>query len=452
MADNKEIFETMPVPKATFKLVLPTVLSQLVTLIYNLADTFFVGHTNDPAQIAALTLSFPIFMTTVMVGNLFGIGANSYISRSLGRKERKNAETASTFALYGAIAFMLVIMAALGIFMKPTLNAIGAVTKETYSATRTYLTWTILYGGAPTVGALTLAHLIRSEGNTKQASIGIATGGVINIFLDYLFVSVFGMGIEGAAIATFVSNIISFIYLIVVVLRTNNSVIILNPIRLRLKGRMIKSVILVGLPAASVIVLGSVANSMLNHFMSSYGDTSAVAGFGLVHKIGSIAIQITIGLTQGIMPLLGYCYGSGNIKRFRDVSNLSFKILACYAVICVSAVVGFSEPFIRLFTSEADTVVKGTQYLRIWFFCAPGMCFTNLFGSIFQSMGKWFHSLILSVTRQLLLLLPLIFILNGFFGQIGLVYAQPISDTMTLVVGIVLYIIIMKQYKTEPSN
>ena len=197
---------TTPVGRLIGRLAVPTVITMLITSIYNMADTFFVGHPNDPAQVAALTLSFPLFMSLTMVGNLFGIGANSFISRSLGQGNRENAAKASTFAFYGALAGVLVIMALLSAFMTPVLKAIGAVTPESFAATKAYLTWTVIYGGVPTVAALMLGHLVRAEGNTKKASIGMALGGVLNIGLDAIFVPVLGLGAEGAAIATVLSR------------------------------------------------------------------------------------------------------------------------------------------------------------------------------------------------------------------------------------------------------
>jgi len=446
MKQNEDVFQGRSVPATIAKFAIPTVLSQLVTLLYNLADTFFVGHTNDPSQVAALTLSFPIFMTLTMVGNLFGIGANSFISRSLGQGERKDASLASTFAFYGAFVGVFVIIGVLFLGMKPILTVIGALTPETFQATKEYLTWTVIYGGIPTVAALMLGHLIRSEGNTKQASIGMALGGILNIGLDYLFVPILGLGAKGAAIATFLSNIVSFLYLLQVILRNKNTIIVLNPAKLRLKARIAKQVILVGIPAAAIIVLGSSANIVLTHFMSEYGDVS-IAAFGIVQKIGTIAIQITVGLSQGIMPLLGYCYGAKDVKRFKAIGNCSFLILGCYALLCILIVETFANPLVNLFISETATVEKAVQFLRIWFFCAPGMCFTNLFSSIFQAMGKWVQSLALSIIRQAGLLFPLLVIMNTFVGEIGLVYAQPIADSITLFVGIGMYCVLMKKYK-----
>jgi len=446
MSTPNDVFQGLSAPRAIAKFAIPTVLSQLVTLLYNLADTFFVGQTNDPAQVAALTLSFPLFMSLTMVGNLFGIGANSFISRSLGQGERERAARASTFAFYGALAGVSLIIAVLSAFMTPILTVIGAVTPEAFAATKAYLTWTVLYGGLPTVASLMAGHLIRSEGNTKQASIGMALGGFLNIGLDAIFVPVLGLGAKGAAIATFLSNIVAFLYLLHVILKTENSVIVLDVRKLRFDPWIARQVILVGLPAAAIIILGSSANIVLTHFMSDYGDVS-IAAFGIVQKIGTVAIQITVGLTQGIMPLLGYCYGSRDMARFREISRLSFLILGCYAGLCLIVVELFADSLITVFIQETATVEKGIRFLRIWFLCAPGMCFTNLFSSIFQSMGNWVQSLLLSVIRQAALLFPLLIILNTLMGEIGLVCAQPTSDTVALIVGIVFYRMLIRKFK-----
>jgi putative MATE family efflux protein len=451
MATQEEKFIQMtqkPIGKTISRLAVPCIISMLVTSFYNMADTFFVGHTNDPSQVAALTLSFPLFMSLTMVGNLFGIGANSFISRSLGQGARENASKASTFAFYGALGGVLVIIAVLSAFMTPILKAIGAVTPESFEATRAYLTWTVIYGGVPTVASLMLGHLVRAEGNTKQASIGMALGGVLNIGLDYVFVPVLGFGAEGAAIATFISNIIAFLYLLQVILRNRDTVIVLSPAKLRFELQIIRQVILVGVPAAAIIVLGSSANIVLTHFMSAYGDVS-IAAFGIVQKIGTIAIQITVGLTQGIMPLLGYCYGAGAIKRMKEVSRFSFLLLGCYAALCILVVELFAGAFINLFINEPATVEKGIRFLRIWFLCAPGMCFTNLFSSVFQSMGKWVHSLALSVIRQAGFLFPLLVILNLTAGELGLICAQPIADTGALLLGIGIYRSLVRKLKDD---
>ena len=432
------MLENNSVPRAIMQYAIPTILSQIVTLIYNLADTFFVGHTNNPAQVAALALSFPLFMSMTLIGNLFGIGANSLMSRSLGHKDPRRAATTSTFAFYGALAMMAVWMIVLSIFMHPVLTVIGAKTAETYQATGAYIRWTVVIGGLPTVASLMLGHLSRGEGNTKRASIGMAFGGLLNIALDPVFVQGFGMGAAGAGIATCISNAAAFIYLFVCVKRDPDSVIRLSPRAFKIISSIASQVILVGMPAAAVIVLGSSANIVLTHFMSAYGDVP-VAAFGVVQKIGTITMQITIGLTQGIMPLLGYCYGAGDMKHVKEINRWSFLILAVYAASCVVLIELFPGQLIHLFIHEPETVAIGTAFLKRYILCAFGMCFVMLLNSMFQAMGKWRQSLLLSFIRQGVLLIPLLTILNRVIGMYGLVWSQPVADTCALVLGFVMY-------------
>ena len=444
MNERLSHFEGSSVPRLIAKFAVPTILSQLVTLIYNLADTYFVGQTNDPAQVAALTLSFPIFMSMTMIANLFGIGANSYMSRSLGMRKKKQASFASTFAFYGAIVGVVLIALVLIIFMDSILYGIGARTADSVAATAAYLKWTVIIGGIPTVSAMMMGHLMRAEGNTKKASAGLILGGIMNIILDFVFVFLLGLGAEGAGIATCIANVVSLAYLLSVALKNKNTIIDLNVFHTVFLKPMIKQIIFIGLPAATIIILGSTANIVLTNQMSMYGDVS-IAAFGIVQKIGTVTIQITVGLTQGIMPLLGYHYGAGNIGKVKEINKWSFGLLGVYAVLCVVIIEVFTEPLVLIFMKEPVTVATAVAFGRIWILCAPGMCFTNLFCSIFQAMGKGFESLTLSVVRQGFLLIPLLLVMNRLFGEMGLVCSQPTADTITLIIGIVLYIKVIRK-------
>ena len=445
---EKEYFESIPVPRAIVKFAVPTVLSQMVTLIYNLADTFFVGHTNDPDQVAALTLSFPLFMLMVAIANLMGIGANSLMSRSLGLKKPEQAQKASAFGFYGGIVVAVLYSVILLIFMRPILNAVGA-SSNTYSFTSTYLTWTVVIGGVPMVMNMVMGHLIRAEGNSKQAGIGMAIGGIINILLDPVLVLWLNMGIEGAAIATAFSNCIGVLYFFVVIYKNRNKTVVsISPRKLVFEKSIIADIILVGFPAALVILLGSAGNIVMTHYMAPYGDAN-VAAFGLVQKVGSIAIQITVGLTQGIMPLVGYNFAAGNHSRTHEVCRDAFMLIICYAILCLAAIELFPRAVISVFIDEPQTIDLGVDFIKRWFWCAPGMCIVLLLNSIFQAMGKWKQSMFLSVFRQGIALIPLLIVLNNVIGLYGLVWSQPISDTVTLILGGALYLYMVKEQKKE---
>ncbi|MDR3766397.1 MAG: MATE family efflux transporter [Butyricicoccus sp.] len=437
-------FASTSVPRTMVKFIMPTVLSQLVTLLYNLADTFFVGHTNDPNQMAALTLSFPIFMILTAIGNLMGIGANSLIARSLGIGDRTQARKAGLYGVYGGVLLAALFSLVMALSMRPVLALVGA-SDNTYAYTASYLQWTVVVGGIPTVTSLVLGHLVRAEGNTRQASIGMSLGGVLNILLDPVLIMGAGLGITGATIATAFSNCVAMLYFLFVLYRNRKqSVLTLDGRHVGLDFHVVTQIVLIGIPAALVVLLGSTANIVLTHYMAPYGDIN-VAAFGVVQKIGTVTIQITMGITQGVMPLIGYHFGAGDHARTREICRDTFIILAVYAAACLLIIEAFPTQMIRIFTTEADTIAVGTLFLKCWIVCTPGMCFVNLFNTIFQAMGKWQPSLFLSLFRQALLLIPLLIVLDHTVGLYGLVWSQPVSDTCALLLGIVLYRVLLKK-------
>lgn len=226
MQKKNELFTTMPVGRAVAKLAVPTVISQIVVILYSLADTFFVGQIGDPNQLAALSITFPIFTLLTAVANLFGIGANSVIARSLGKNDESTAKKASAFGFWACIGVTAVLAVILGVFMKPILTFFKA-DDFTFSFSAKYLLWVFVIGGIPTVAGLMLGHLVRAVGKTKEAGIGLSIGGIMNIILDPIFIFEkgdplfggamtmsfgFGMDVSGAAFATMISNIISMLY------------------------------------------------------------------------------------------------------------------------------------------------------------------------------------------------------------------------------------------------
>ena len=437
-SDKKtEIFEQKPVPAAIASLAVPTILSQIITMIYNLADTFFVGHTGDPYQVAALSLVFPVYMLLTGIGNLFGIGANSRISRCLGVHDREGARRTCVFSLWAGLAATALVLLLLAGFLNPVLRAMGA-SENTIGPARGYIIWVMLIGGLPTEASLLLAHMLRGEGSAKQASTGMMLGGILNMLLDPLFIYVFGMGVAGAGAATMLSNCICLLYYVIVILRERqDSVLTANPRMFQLEGAA--EILLVGLPAAMVIALGSSGNIILTRLLSAYGDI-AVAAFGVTQKFGTITMNISIGLTQGIMPLIGYNYAAANYTRVKKVCSCSFVILLVFIAAFFTVYQLIPAILMRLFVSDEATVTLGAGFLKRWSLCVPGMTFVFLFNSIFQAMGEWKRSLSLSVIRQGLLFIPALFIMNALMGMYGLVWAQPVCDLLSLLLGVVLYL------------
>lgn len=447
-ADKTEIFEQKPVPKAIAALAVPTILSQVITMIYNLADTFFVGHTGDPAQVAALTLVFPLFMLLTGIGNLFGIGANSRISRCLGVGDRQGVKETCAFAFYSSMAATAVVLLILGIFLDPILKLMGA-SSDTLAPSRGYIIWVMLVGGLPTEASLMLAHMLRGEGSAKEASFGMMLGGILNIILDPIFIFPLGMGVAGAGLATMLSNVVSFVYYILVLRRNRGiSTISLSPKWYTAKNA--EDILLVGLPAAMVIALGSSANIILTRLLAAYGDLS-VAAFGVTQKFGTITMNISVGLTQGIMPLIGYNFAAKNYKRVKSVCRYSFLILFSFVAVLFSLYQLIPSLLMQIFVSDGDTVALGESFLRCWSFCVPGMTFIFLFNSIFQAMGMWKRSLLLSVLRQGLIFIPCLFLMNAVVGMYGLVWAQPVADSISLLLGIGLYVSVSGELKPREA-
>lgn len=444
--DKTEIFEHKPVPMAIASLAVPTILSQVITMIYNLADTFFVGHTGDPAQVAALTLVFPLFMLLTGIGNLFGIGANSRISRCLGVGDRQGVKSTCAFAFYSSMTVTAVVLIILGVFLDPILRLMGA-SSDTIGPCRGYIIWVMLVGGLPTEASLVLAHMLRGEGSAREASFGMMLGGILNIILDPIFIFPLGMGVAGAGFATMLSNVVSFVYYILV-LRKNrdSSTITLHPRWYTTQNA--GDTLLVGLPAAMVIALGSSANIILTRLLSAYGDLS-VAAFGVTQKFGTITMNISVGLTQGIMPLIGYNFAAKNFPRVKSVCKYSFLILFSFVAVLFALYQLIPNLLMQIFVSDGATVELGESFLRCWSFCVPGMTFIFLFNSIFQAMGMWKRSLLLSVMRQGLIFIPCLFLMNAVMGMYGLVWAQPVADSISLLAGIGLYLRVSGELKPK---
>ena len=306
MTRNNELFTSMPVGKAVAKLAIPTVVSQIIVILYSMADTFFIGQIGDPNQIAALSITFPIYTLLTAVANLFGIGANSVIARSMGQNDELTAKKASSFCFWGSIAVTAVLSILLAIFMTPLLLFFGA-DEFTLGFITDYLFWVFVIGGIPTVAGLVLGHLVRSVGKTKEASIGLTIGGVMNIILDPVFIFVFHMDVAGAAVATMLSNTISMVYFLVILWRIRKgTVLTLAPSYFSLERKVAWGTLSVGFPAAISVLLVSVSISLLNGLLLKHeGGNILSAAYGVTSKCGTIALHISIGIAQGVMPLTG---------------------------------------------------------------------------------------------------------------------------------------------------
>ena len=446
--DKTELFEKTPVTRAVIALVVPTVISQIITVIYNMADTFFIGQVGDPDQVAAASLCLPLFLVTTGLANLFGIGGASLISRSLGLGDTDKARKTSAFCIWTSAAVALLYGLAIFALRGVILPAVGA-DKFTYDFCASYLFWTLTVGAVPTVLNAALAHLVRAEGYSGQASFGVALGGGLNIVLDPLFIFGFHLEIAGAAIATMLSNLIAMLYFIVLIrVKRGKLHLTLNPRYYSVSDGIPKEVLLVGLPSFIMNLMGIFSNITLNKLLVSYSN-AAVGGIGIAKKIDMLAFAIANGLSQGVIPLIGYNYSAKNIPRMREAIRVT--LLISLAVTTVGAILLFTcaGPLVRAFINDADTVRYGSMFQRIICITGPFTAITTVIISIFQSVGQKVKPLILSMLRKGGLDVPFMFLLNAWRGVDAIAWATPIADCGAMLVGILLFVPLWRRMKTE---
>ena len=456
---KQAIFETAPVPKAILTLAVPTIISQLITLAYNLADSFFVGRTGNPHMVAAVALVYPIFSMTTAFANLFGIGGGSLISRLLGARQEEQARKVCVFSFYGAIAASALFSLVIFLFLDPILYAVGA-SPDTIEYAREYMLWILVLGGVPTVLSAVQAHLVRNVGYARQASVGLGLGAVLNIILDPLFMFVIlpeGKEVIGAAVATMLSNLIATLYFIFLIVRIREKTVLsINPALGLPERRNILSVLSVGLPSALTILFYDMTNVTLNALMSAYGDFQ-VAALGIVLKAERIPLNTGVGLCQGVMPLISYNYSAGSHDRMDSV----IRTARVWGLIVAGASILFYElfagPVIRVFMSVSagdaaaalETVAYGTFFLRLRCLASPFafLCFHTTY--TLQAMGKGVQSAALTFSRQGLVNIPLLIILNFIFGLYGMIWTQLVTELIMLPVSLGMYWSTFRKIRSE---
>nr|WP_319516897.1 MATE family efflux transporter [uncultured Cohaesibacter sp.] len=433
LSKESYLFEKMPVPRAILTNALPTVAGMVVILVYNIADTFFVGQTNDAFQVAAVSLATPVFLLFMATGNLIGIGGTSVISRALGEKRPEFANNVSSFCFYAAWLVGIVFASAFLFCMPQILQAIG-VSGNTIEPTRDYLTY--VAPSAPfVIMSVAFGNIVRSAGKAKEAMFGMMLGTGLNIILDPIFILYFNMGVGGAAIATLIGNVVSAYYFWRLASSSKTSLSI-SFADFRIRG-VILPVISIGIPAALNNVLMSTSIIVLNNVLSSYGDI-AVAAMGVATKVSMIAVLLQIGLGVSIQPLLGYNYGAKNSERFRSILQTTIiYALIMGSVLTLISWLG-SGYIVNAFIEDQSVYDQGVRFVKALLLTGPIIGIMFVYINTLQAMGAAKESLILSISRQGFIFIPMIFTLNYFFGLSGVVYAQPVADVMSILISIAL--------------
>ncbi len=441
MDNNTEIFETMPIGKALAKLAVPTIISQLITMIYNLADTFFVGQTNDPLKVAAVSVGGVLFFLLTAWANLFGIGGGSLMSQLLGRKDLQRAKDICAASMYGTIIISGIYAIVCFALRKPLLGLVGA-TENTIDYAASYTLFAIVIGGVPATMCMAMSHLLRNAGYARQAGIGVGIGGVLNIVLDPLFMFVIlpeGNEVAGAAIATMLSNMIAVVYCAVVFFRLRRkSILSFSPHNAMRGFRQLGRILMIGLPSAVSSFLVSITIMITNGLYATYSDT-AVAANGIFKKLEMLPLNVSVGLCQGLIPLVAYNYSCGKHKRMTDAVRCARNAGLIFNLICLVVFELFAGQIARLFIDEPETVRLAANFVRIGFLVTPIMFYNKKICYTFQAMGTGWKSLLVTLCREGIFNIPVLFLMNACFGMYGVAWTQIVADGITLIISVFLY-------------
>lgn len=445
-----DLFEKMPIKSAVLKLSIPTVLSSLVMVIYNLADTYFVGILNNSVENAAVTLAAPLLLAFNAVNNLFGVGSSSMMSRALGKKDYETVYRSSAFGFYCSVISGLIFSLLYTALNSQLLIVLGA-DSETTAATAEYLKWTVSFGAVPAILNVVMAYLVRAEGASLHASVGTMSGCVLNMILDPIFVLPWGldMGASGAGCATFISNCFACIYFFVLLyVKRKSTYVCVNPKKFSFRKSIVTGVFSVGIPASIQNLLNVTGMTVLNNFTSAFG-AEAVAAMGIAQKINMVPMQIALGSSQGVMPLIGYTYASGNMDRMKkSLMFLSKYALGFLAVITVGFYFG-SDLMISLFMKNEVIISYGSEFLKGLCLSLPFLCMDFIAVGVFQACGMGGKSLIFAIMRKIVLEIPFIFLLNYLFPLYGLAYAQTMAEVILAAAAIAVLISMFKKLKAK---
>lgn len=440
---TQQIFRDAPVPKAVLYNAVPSIISMLMVLVYNLADTFFIGQTKNPLMVAAVSVSTPVFLLFMAIGMLFGIGGTSLISRMLGEGKKEMAKHISSFCFWTGLVIGVVSMVAVMVFAESICLGIGA-SNDTIGYASEYLRIVAL--GIPflILGNM-LSNIIRAEGQATIAMMGMIIGNLVNIVLDPVMILGFGWNVAGAAIATVLGNVFSAI-IYIWHLMSRKTMLSVNPRMYSARGHIAAGVFAIGIPASLNSILMSVSNIVINSFMAKHGDL-ALAGLGVAMKVNMIAVMLLIGVGTGIQPLLGYCYGAGNIKRYNSVLKFSLGFAFCLSMAMSAICYLGAAPLARAFLDNDEAFSYAFSFSRILITSGPILGLLFVFMNAIQSMGAAIPALILSVSRQGIIYIPILLTISAVNNTpTNLAMTQPLTDYCAVVLAFVLFMVAHHKY------
>ncbi|HGG0417152.1 TPA: MATE family efflux transporter [Clostridium sporogenes] len=440
-----QMMEKESISKVLLKLSVPAIIAMLINAIYNIVDTMFVGMLNNTSAIAAVSIVYPLFMFIGAIGVMFGAGGASYLSRLLGEKKKKEADKTLTSTIIIGCIFSLIFTVISIIFLDEFLLMYGA-TETTMPYAREY-GYTIVLGAIFTIGTGIMSNTIRAEGNSKYSMIATCIGGVINIILDPIFMFKFGMGIKGAAVATVISQLVSFIFLLRYYY-SKKSYIKLGIKFFKPTFNMFFEILKIGIPIFVTQVLASFALGFMNLGAKPYGD-AAVAAMGIVFRVMSIGFYIVFGIGQGFQPVAGYNYGAKNFTRLKEAVKLSIKWSIISGIVISILFIVFAEGCMLIFTRDREVINIGIKAFRAASLLFPLFGYVNTYAVLYQALGKALGAFILSISRQGIFYIPLIFILPKFIGLEGVIFCQTAADGLAFIETFIMAIWLNKSLKNE---
>lgn len=438
-----KLFEHTSIKKAYFTLALPVVLSMTVTLIYNMVDTFFVAKTQNPDLVAGVSQGAPIFTLMIALGDIFGLGGSSVISRLFGEHRDKTGRYVSGYCFYASIICGIIVTILMVAFQTPFLHLLGA-SPNTWKYAREY--YLVMAWGAPfVIFGLTPTNILRTEGLAVQSMIASMTGTGINIILNPIFIFTCGWGAAGSALATVTSTVIGDI-IMVYYTRYKSKKLTTSIKETKISRHLQWEIYAIGIPASITNLMATFATALTNRYLITYG-ASSVAAMGIALKISMVTNMIVVGLAFGAQPLIGYTYGAKDRKRFNATVRFDIMVIASLAIAMTVLLIIFAPFLIRLFMKDPTIIREGTGMIRWLSSSAVLSGIILVFTTMFQSMGKAVPAFWLSFCRQGLIFALVIILMNSLFGYHGIIAAQPVADLLTFILSIILYRIYQPKFE-----
>jgi len=446
---NHNVLDDNRIGRLLFKLTLPAFLGMFVMTLYNVVDTIFIGHYVGPLGIAGLSIVFPIQMLSMGIGQMMGMGGASLISRLIGANNIPRAEHALGNAFSGTIILAALVMIVGLSNVDFWLRLMGASdTILPYS--RDYMT-IILYGMFFMTFSMSMNTLIRAEGNARVPMIGMIIGAGSNIVLDAIFIIPLEMGVQGAALATVIAQLISSVYFLTYHL-TGRSFLKLHSRNLIIRWHIMKDILAIGVAALAMVVAGSIASIFVNRLLVAYGGDFHVGAFGVLHRIMMFALMPGIVIGQGLQPILGFNYGARRYDRVLRTIRIAITYASACSMLAFFVLYFYPEPFLRVFTNDLRLIEISVYAAKRLFLILPLIGFMMVGSIIFQAIGKVIQSIITSLARSAFFLLPSVLILPRIWGIDGVWLAFPITDVLTLILVVSLLIPQLNNFRRKSKQ